>query len=54
MKIETAIDQIVKRDISNSLKISKLQTLALRCYPSSPAQKMVTDTYKKLLIELDK
>ena len=49
MKIETAIQKILNNnDYSISLKISKLQTLALRTFASSPNQKTVIAAYKAL------
>jgi hypothetical protein len=48
VKIATAIHKILASDATVSLKISKLQTLALRCYPSSPNQKTVTAAYQSL------
>jgi hypothetical protein len=33
---------------SITLKISKLQTMALRAFPSSPTQKEIVATYKQL------
>ncbi|WP_156436068.1 hypothetical protein [Bradyrhizobium pachyrhizi] len=39
---------ILASEASASLKIAKLQTLALRCYPSSPDQKAVVAAYKAL------
>ena len=48
MKAETAIKKILASDASVSLKISKLQTLALRQFPSSPNQKAVIAAYKAL------
>ena len=44
MKTETAINRIVNSDITDSLKVSKLQTLALRAFASSPAQKLIIAT----------
>ena len=48
MKTETAINKILASDASVSLKISKLQTLALRSFPSSPNQKAVIAAYQAL------
>jgi hypothetical protein len=52
VKVETAVDRILTRDIPHSLKILKLQNLALRCFPSSPNQKLVVATYQKLQAEI--
>lgn len=46
--IETRIAKIVNSDASDTLKVSKLQNLALRCMASSPAQKQVQAACKKL------
>jgi hypothetical protein len=48
MKIETAIAKILSSEGSTELKILKLQNLALRCFPSSPNQKMAIAAYKAL------
>ncbi len=48
MKTETAIARIMRSDASTALKISKLQTLALRTFASSPNQKLVVATYQAL------
>lgn len=48
MKIETAMNKILASDASVSLKIMKLQTLALRAFPSSPNQNAVIAAYKAL------
>lgn len=48
MKVTTAVSRIMARDCSDSLKILKLQVLALRCFPSSPNQKFVIATYRAL------
>lgn len=48
MKVETAISKILASDASATLKISKLQNLALRCFPSSPNQKAAIAAYKAL------
>jgi hypothetical protein len=50
MKVETAINRILKSDDSVALKISKLQTLALRCFASSPNQKTVIAAYQALQV----
>ena len=51
MKTETAIAKILNSDASAALKISKLQTLALRTFASSPNQKAVIAAYQKLQLE---
>jgi len=43
-----AIKKILASDASLPLKISKLQNLALRSYPSSPNQKAVIAAYRAL------
>ncbi len=48
MRVEKAVAKILESDATKQLKISKLQTLALRCFASSPNQKMVTATYEAL------
>lgn len=48
MKVETAIKKILTSDASTALKISKLQTLALRQFPSSPNQKTAIAAYQQL------
>ena len=48
MKIEKHISRIVSGEYSNVLKISKLQTLALKCLASSPNQKAVITAYQSL------
>ena len=48
MKTETAIAKILDSDASVSLKILKLQNLALRTFASSPNQKAVITAYKNL------
>jgi hypothetical protein len=48
VKTENAVRKILESDASIALKISKLQTLALRSYPSSPNQKLVIAAYKAL------
>lgn len=48
MKVETAINRILASDAPVSLKISKLQTLALRCFPGSPNQKAAIAAYNAL------
>ena len=52
MKTETAIKRIMDNaDWSDSLKILKLQNLALRTFASSPNQKLVIATYQALQSE---
>ncbi len=46
--VERAIEKILSSDTTVQLKISKLQTMALRCFASSPNQKMVIAAYKAL------
>jgi hypothetical protein len=49
MKVVTKMNKILDNpEWSTSLKISKLETLALRCFPSSPVQKMVIEKYAEL------
>jgi hypothetical protein len=48
MRTETAMKRILTSDATVSLKILKLQTLALRTYPSSPNQKSVIAAYREL------
>lgn len=48
MKIETAINKILASDATASLKILKLQNLALRCFPSSLNQKAAIAAYTAL------
>jgi|HubBroStandDraft_5_1064220.scaffolds.fasta_scaffold1743116_2 hypothetical protein len=49
MKVETAIKRIVDNaEWPTSLKILKLQNLALRTFASSPNQKLVIATYQAL------
>ena len=48
MKTETAVNRILNSDKSTALKILKLQTLALKTFASSPAQKYVIAHYKAL------
>ena len=40
MKVETHIARILNSDGSHALKVLKLGNLVLRCYPSSPNQKL--------------
>lgn len=47
-RAEKKTAEILASDRSVSLKISKLQTLALRCYPSSPDQNHVRAAYQNL------
>jgi hypothetical protein len=42
------LEKILKSDAPDSLKILKLQVLALRCMASSPRQKEVIAAYKAL------
>ena len=49
MTTETAINRILNNaEWPDSLKILKLQNLALRTFPSSPNQKLVIATYQAL------
>lgn len=49
MKTETAIKRIIDNaEWADSLKILKLQNLALRTFASSPNQKLVIATYQGL------
>lgn len=48
MKTQTAINRILNSDISDELKISKLQTLSLKTFPGSPNQLLVIAERKKL------
>ena len=51
MKPETKMARILASEASPKLKIMQLQTLALRCFASSPMQKEVVATYKRLMAE---
>lgn len=50
MKVDTALNKILNSGASVNLKISKLQTLALRQFPSSPNQKAVNAARVKLIL----
>lgn len=47
-RVERAVTKILESDAPNSLKVLRLQVLALRCMASSPNQRAVIAAYKAL------
>jgi hypothetical protein len=50
--MQKQIDRILASDKTDKVKVLKLQNLALRCFASSPNQKLVIAAYKRLEAEI--